>query len=85
MHDVIALIIASFWPITILILAFGFREGIRDLIKSVLRLKIGSVVVFEWGQASIDRDSDDENNRLASPIPKQIAASAGGGKPANWF
>jgi hypothetical protein len=86
-HDFIPLIIASFWPITVLVLAFGFRKGIRDLIKSVLRLKIGSVVVFEWGQASIDRDRDDESKTLeGGPVPKQIAASSmEKGKPANWF
>jgi hypothetical protein len=85
MHDFIPLFIALLWPATVLVLAFGFRNGIRDLIAKVVKLEIGKGIVIGFGQAWIDSDHDEGKTLEGDPVPKQIADVTGKWKPANWF
>ena len=53
-HDLIPLMVALVWPVTILVLVCSFRSGIKNLIQSVTEAKIGSSIVLAFGRARTD-------------------------------
>jgi hypothetical protein len=54
-HEFLVFLIALLWPATILILAFGFRKSIKQLIESLAELRLlGDKAVLKWPQAPLD-------------------------------
>lgn|GEM_PF-4501432 len=67
LHDVLSLFAALLWPATLLVLAFGFRQSIKQLVESLTELRLlGDKAVLKWPQARVDTMGDDEA-RVLSP------------------
>ena len=69
-RDFIPLMIASVWPVTILILVLWFRKEIKTLVKSMTRARFFNNLVFEFDPNGID---DRERKILSSADAKQIS------------
>jgi hypothetical protein len=85
-HEFLVFLIALLWPATVLILAFGFRKSIKQLIESLTELRVlGDKAVFKWPQAKVDTIGETEVR--ASSSPKQLSGASAGkwDKPANIF
>jgi len=85
-HDILSFLIALLWPATVLILAFGFRKSIKELIESLAELRVlGDKAVLKWSQARVDTLAETEEGRLSSP--KQLVEVPVGewDKPADLF
>jgi hypothetical protein len=81
-HDFITLTIALLWPATILIIVYGFRKGIKDLIASITEVKIGNNIAAKFGQAKIDTQllpGPPASKEISAPSPMKWD------KPANLF
>jgi len=68
----VPLLTALVWPVTILIILFWFRQGIRGLIQSLAEASIGNKLVFKFWQARTDLLSAEP--LPSADTPKQIAA-----------
>lgn len=54
LHDLIPLLTATLWPLTVIILVFWFRRGLKALLASITEARIGNNV-FTFGQAKSDK------------------------------
>ena len=54
MRDLIPLLTAALWPLTVIILVFWFRRGLKALLASITEARIGNNV-FTFGQAKSDK------------------------------
>ena len=70
LRDLIPLMTALVWPLSILILVLYFRGGIKNLIASVVEARIGDSAFFKFGQAGADAVDK------PTTTPKQLSAPA---------
>jgi hypothetical protein len=86
MHDFLSFFTAMLWPATVLILAFGFRKSIKQLIESLAELRLwGDKAVLKWPQAKVDTIREGEVSVASSPKQLIGVATAKWDQPANLF
>lgn len=86
-HDYIPFLTAALWPATVLILTFGFRKSINQVIESIAELRLwGDKAVVRWGHAKVD-SLGIEVEATTAPPPKQLSAplAAKWDRPADIF
>jgi hypothetical protein len=62
------------WPVTVLILAWSFRNRIKEITEA----KVGDKVYVRWGQVPSDLKSEETNSAsLPHPATNQLGSPSG--------
>jgi hypothetical protein len=73
-HDYIPLLIKAVWPVTTLILAYWFRDEIRQLVRRRVQLSFPGGLGVMFGEGPSD-DRDEREPRRPTPPPKPLTPS----------
>jgi hypothetical protein len=73
LYSLIPLLTAALWPLTVIILVFWFRRGLKSLLASITEARIGNNV-FTFGQAKSDKTLPEPAHDPPPASSKEISA-----------